>query len=167
MSRGWSLPICLITLLSTSGWALGQSGNTFHQEPENSFLKPYSPETNNQSNQSLDASIKTNTIDTINKPNIGKTSNKAISTIPPKSSKPTFGYHQKSGNQTESPKISTPGLVLSFQGYNQGHPTGSGSFLDGYLLKSLNEKRIVRKKAAEDGSADGNSVKKKKKLDVK
>jgi len=152
------LPVCLITLLSTSGWAWGQAGNTLKEEPQKQFLQPYSPESNNQS---LDASFKTNTIDA-NKRNIGKTSNKPISSATPKSSKPTHGHHQKSEIQPDGLKKDATGTVFRFQRYNQGRTAGSGSFLDGYLLKSLHEERIVRKKAADDSTSDEDLLKKNK-----
>jgi len=162
MSRGWSLPICLLTILSISGWAWSQAGKTFQEEPEKPFLKPYSPESNNQS---LDVSLKTNTINN-NKRNIDKTSIKAINSPTTKSSKPTLGHHQKSVILPDSQKISVAGSSMSFQGYNQNHTAGTVAFLDGYLLKSLQDKRIVRKKA-DNESSDDNQFKKNKGAFVK
>ena len=158
MSRGWSLPICLIALLSTTGWVWGQAGKTFQEEPKKSFLQPYSPETNKQG---LDASFKTNTTDT-NKRTIGRTSNKSISTSTKKLTKPSLGHTQKSEIQSDSPKIGASASTLSFQGYNQDRSAGSGSFLDGYLLKSLQDKKIVRKKTEDENSSDKTLLKKKK-----
>lgn len=160
MSRGWFLPICLIALLSTSGWAWGQVGKTLQEESEKPFLKPYSPETKNQSNQSLDASFKTNTTETNKR--IGITPNKPTRTATQKSSKPSFGRYQKSEIKPDNPKIGMAGSSMSFQGYNQYNPMGLGSFLDGYLLKSLQEKRIGKKKAEDESSSDETLLKKKK-----
>jgi len=158
MSKRWFLPVSLIALFSTSGWVWGQTSYTFKEEPEKPFLQPYSPE---RKNQSLDASYKTNIIDT-NKKYIDKTSNKPISAATQKSSKSTLRQHQKSEVRPNSPKIGDKGSVLSFQGYNQNRTTGSGSFLDGYLLKSLQDKPIVKKKAADERSSDETILKKKK-----
>jgi hypothetical protein len=160
MSREWFFSLCLIAILSSSGALWAQVGNSFLEE-EKPFLKPYSPETNNQS---LDASFKTNVIDT-NKRNIGKVlnvPNKIMSSATPELSKSIQRHHQKSETQADTLKIGTPSSGLSFQGYNQSSSDSFMSFLDGYLLKSLHEKIIVRKKAEDAKSSDGTLLKKKK-----
>jgi hypothetical protein len=159
LSRGWSFYVCFMAIVSTNGLAWGQVGNTFNEEPGKSFLQPYSPANNYQSLDDSDKTINNNT----NKPkNGGATTNKVMLTPTKKSAKSTFGQHPKSKIQLASPEIGAAGSSLGFQEYNQSSSAGSGSFLDGYLLRSLHEKKIEGKKGANDNTSDENLPKKKR-----
>lgn len=159
LSRRWSFYVCLIATLSTNGLAWGQVGNTFNEESGKPFLQPYSPANNYQSLEDSHKTIKNNT----NKQkNGGEPPNKVMHIPTKKSPKSTFGQQPKSKIQLASPEIGAIGSSLSFEGYNQSKSGGSGSFLDGYLLRSLHEKKIVGKKGANDKTSDENLLKKDK-----
>ena len=51
-----------------------------------------------------------------------------------------------SNDQSKGPQFGASGSGLIVKGYNQSSSFGSTSFLDGYLLKSLHDKEISRKK---------------------
>ncbi|RJR35212.1 MAG: hypothetical protein C4567_14810 [Deltaproteobacteria bacterium] len=157
MSKEWCLPICLIALFSTSGWTWGQIGNTLKEEPQKPFLQPYSPETNNQ-----DLNVSSKKIANTGRQKIaGKSFNKAR--VPAKTlSKSPPGQHNRSEIQNAGQEINPAKSSLNFQRYNHLNSPGSGSFLDGYLLNSLQDKRIERKKIVTDKTSERDSVKKKK-----
>ena len=159
LSRGWFFYVCLIAILSTNGLAWGQVGNKFNEEPGKPFLQPYSPANNYQS---LDDSHKTINNNTNKYKNGGETPNKVMLTPTKNSPKSTLGQHPKSKIQLASPEIGATGSsLLGFQEYNQSSSAGSGSFLDGYLLRSLHEKKIGGKKGANDNMSDENLLEKK------
>jgi hypothetical protein len=160
MSKGWSLPICLIALLSTNGWVWGQADYILKEEQQKPFLQPYSPETNNQ-NQNLDVSHKNISNNTGKHKNVSKTLNK-VSVSTKTSSKSPLGQRKRSEIQNAGQEIDTAKSSLGFQGYNHSNSHGSGSFLDGYLLKSLQEKKIERKNVVNDNISDRNLQKKTK-----
>lgn len=159
MSRGWSFYVCLIAILYTNGLAWSQVGNTFNEEPGKPFLQPYSPANNYQS---LDDSHKTINNNTNKHKDGGETPNKVMLTPTKNSPKSTLGQHPKSKIQPAGPEIGATGSSLGFQGYNQSSSAGSGSFLDGYLLRSLHEKKIEGTKGSNDNTSDENLLKKKK-----
>jgi hypothetical protein len=159
MSKGWSFHVCLITILCTNGLAWGQVGNKFNEEPGRPFLQPYSPANNYQS---LDDSHKTINNNINKHKNGSKTPNKVIRTFTKNSPKSTLGQYQKSKIQLASPEIGATGRSLGFQGYNQPSSAVSGSFLDGYLLRSLHEKKIGGRKGANVNTSSENLLKKEK-----
>jgi hypothetical protein len=159
LRRVWSFSICLLAILSASRLAWGQVGNTFNEATEKLFLQPYSPVNNKQN---LDASY-----ETIKYKNVGKALDKGMFPTTKKPFNSTIGQHKKSEFQRAGQKIGTAGTILDFQGYGQSSSTGSGSFLDGYLLRFLYEKGIERKKVADDDTSDENLLKKKKDFFIK
>jgi hypothetical protein len=159
LSRKWSFYTCLIALLSTNGLAWAQVGNSFNEEPGKPFLQPYSPVNNYQS---LDDSHKTINNNTNKHKNGGETPNKVMLTPVKNSSKSTPGQHPKSQTRLASPEIGATGTSLGFEGYDRSSHAGTGSFLDGYLLRSLHEEKIVGKKAASANTSDENLLEKKK-----
>jgi hypothetical protein len=160
MSKGWFMSLCLIAFVSTSVKAWGQPDNTSPKELEKPFLQPYSPENNKSS---LDSSLKEINNNNDKNKTRGQTRNKALITSPKKTPHSFTRKSAQTGNQAPGNlKAGTPGSSVSFQGYNQYPPAASGSFLDGYLLKSLQEKRMVRKQVENDNSSDETMLKKKK-----
>jgi hypothetical protein len=136
----------------------GQVGNTFHEEPVKPFLQPYSPANNYQS---LHTSQKPTNNNTNKQHKIGKTPNKVKITITKISITYSLKQHQISIIQSASPEIGAAGIKVSFQKYNQCGSHDSGSFLDGYLSKSLHEKKIITN-IAEDDNPTAKPILKKK-----
>lgn len=164
VSRGWTFSICLIAILSTSGLVWGQVGDKFHETPEKPFLQGHSPANGYLSVDASDKRINSNT----NKDkNVGKTPHKVKVNTTKKSPRSAPGQHKNSEIQRASPKIGAAGSGLGFQEYNESGSAGSGSFFDGYLLRSLNEKRIIRRKAADDNMSNEDLLKKRKKSFIK
>jgi len=160
MSKGRFMSLCLIALVSTSSMAWGQPGDTSPKELEKPFLQPYSPE---NTKSSLDSSLKAININNDKDKTLGQTRNKTLITNSKKTPHSFKGNQRKPEIQPPANlKAGSPGSSVSFQGNNQYRPAASGSFLDGYLLKSLHEKRVVRKQAEDDNSSDESMLKKKK-----
>ena len=163
-----SMPALLLALLlGTGGLAWAQVGELNRNEPEKPFLKPYSPANDDQSlESSLDASPKTVKPDTkiigktaIKPDNIGK------APITDTLTRNSFSSYRKSDKMRNHPvgtKTGAAGNSPRLGGYDQSGGYGSTSFLDGYLLKSLHEDKIVTRKARED-NADNNNLKQNKK----
>ncbi|MEW6657594.1 MAG: hypothetical protein AB1424_02930 [Thermodesulfobacteriota bacterium] len=160
MSKGWSFFLGLIAILSISGLAWSQLGNTLKEETQKQFLQPYSPVKDYQNLNAADQTIDNNT----NRyKNIGRTPHKVVVTTPKKSAKSLFQKRLTSEIPRATLHTGTAGSSPSFQGYNQVNGSRSGSFLDGYLLRSLQEKRKVRTEAADDSKSNEDQLIKKKK----
>ena len=52
--------------------------------------------------------------------------------------------------------------IMDINALSQNRSHGSGSFFDGYLLRSLKEEKLTRKKAQDDSKTNNNLLKKNK-----
>jgi hypothetical protein len=164
LRRVWSISICLLAILSASGLAWGQVDNRFNGAPEKLFLQPYSPVNHKQN---LDASYDPINHNANKYKDVGKASNNGMFPTTKKPFNSTLKKHKKSELPRAGQKIGAAGTSLGFQGYGQSSSTGSGSFLDGYLLRFLHGKGIGRKKVAEGDTSVESPLKKKKDLFIK
>lgn len=155
-NRGWFFSICFIATLITSVSVWGQALHTFQEEPKNTFLKPYEPAKDYGISDTFSTTNKDNDYKKIS---IGAPHKKTIATSPKKAHKSHHGKQgeeQKSKNQDIIQEKDAAGKSTVSLGYQQNNTTDSASFLDGYLLKSLKEEKIVRKKAADENQLDEN-----------
>jgi hypothetical protein len=143
LSKEWSFYVCLLAILSTNGLAWGQVGNRFKEEPVKPFLQPYSPSNNEEPVKPF-----LKPYSPANK-NGGETPKKVMLTPTKKSPKSALGKEPKSKIKLASPEIGATGSSPDFERYKSSS-AGSKSFLDGYLLRSLHEKKIEGKKDATD-----------------
>jgi hypothetical protein len=144
-STGLVLSIGLIAILFSINIVFAQGETASHEGEEKPFLQPYSPAA---TNKILDASLKPNSIKSNKVKGVGRSYKVGVA-----SSKNILGFYQgtqqASKVQQARPNITTAGKALAIEAYNQYGSGVYGSFLDGYLLKSLNDKKSSGNKNSE------------------
>jgi hypothetical protein len=148
----------LIAILISVGIVMAQGVATLREGEEKPFLQPYSREA---TNKILDASLKPSSNNNYKVKGIKRSSKVGVST-----SKNIPAIYQRTQQaskvQPARPNITSAGKPLTIEAYNQYGSGVCGSFLDGYLLKSLNEKKSAGKKTLRDDTGDEGLLKEKR-----
>ena len=159
MRMGWPCSICLMAFLSIAGLAWAQAGNVAQEVKEKPFLQPHAPA---RGYGNVDGSNKKVDDNTIKYNNINRPSKKDIPGKSKKSLKSKIGPQQKAVTPQGSVEKGATDNIMDINALSQNRSHGSGSFFDGYLLRSLKEEKLTRKKAQDDSKTNNNLLKKNK-----
>lgn len=133
-----------LLLLGGVAWAQGRD-----DLQDQGQQQPLQTDMVNKDQQSLDLSIDRHNSKAKNKKAARvKDIKKSTETGSPKAESfgPSSRQYGMSNAQSKGPQFGALGSGLIGKGYNQSSSFGSTSFLDGYLLKSLHDEGIARKK---------------------
>jgi hypothetical protein len=143
-------PAFLMALLLLGGVAWAQVRDDLQDQGQQ---QPLQTDMVNKDQQSLDLSIDRHN----SKANDRKTARitdikKSTETGSPKAESfgPSSRQYGMSNPQSKGPQFGASGSGLIGKGYNQSGSFGSTSFLDGYLLKSLHDEGISKKKTSNE-----------------
>jgi len=136
----------LMALLLFGGVSWAQGRDDLQDQGQQ---QPLQTDTVNKDQQSLDLSIdRHNSKVKDRKAARGTDIKKSTETSSPKAESfgPSSRKYGRSNGQSKGPQLGVLGTGLTRKGYDHSSSFGSTSFLDGYLLKSLHDKGISRKK---------------------